>query len=374
MATYKVLQDIEAEDKLIGPLTPRQCIYAAIAIVAAYLSFLCIQKGAPFLVAFLLPFMIFGGFFAWPWSKQQSTEVWALAKIRFALKPRKRIWDQSGMKDLVTITAPKTVEQPRASNLSETEVRSRLRALADTIDSRGWAIKNVPLGMYTQPYGYQNQSTDRLVDVSALPQEVPTIDTGSTTDMLDLAANPLAQQFENKMTAASTARHQQLMQQIDNPAPVQATAPAVPQNYWYMQQPATAPVNATAATPAYTPPLPAQATDGVPHAAAPTPEELALAEEIKHRQELLNSAADNSRYHKVLPISEQQAMQQAQATQTATPVNPPAQNQDTTVTPEPNPAILELANNNDLNVATLAREAQRSTDTPDEIVVSLHGH
>jgi len=40
MATYKVIQDIEAEDKLVGPLTLRQFIYAAIAAICGYLSFL----------------------------------------------------------------------------------------------------------------------------------------------------------------------------------------------------------------------------------------------------------------------------------------------------------------------------------------------
>ena len=42
----------------------------------------------------------------------------------------------------------------------------------------------------------------------------------------------------------------------------------------------------------------------------------------------------------------------------------------------PDPAILSLANNNDLNVSTLARQAQKAKhgDEPpqDEVVVSLH--
>jgi hypothetical protein len=32
MATYKVIQDIEAEDKLVGPLSLKQFIFALIAI------------------------------------------------------------------------------------------------------------------------------------------------------------------------------------------------------------------------------------------------------------------------------------------------------------------------------------------------------
>ena len=40
MAVYKVIQDIEAEDKLLGPLTLKQFIFAVIAagfVFAAYL-------------------------------------------------------------------------------------------------------------------------------------------------------------------------------------------------------------------------------------------------------------------------------------------------------------------------------------------------
>ena len=44
-----------------------------------------------------------------------------------------------------------------------------------------------------------------------------------------------------------------------------------------------------------------------------------------------------------------------------------------TVTPPPDPAIINLASNNDLDVATIARQARKDKDEPsDEVVVSLH--
>lgn len=43
------------------------------------------------------------------------------------------------------------------------------------------------------------------------------------------------------------------------------------------------------------------------------------------------------------------------------------------VTPQPNPAILELANNDDLDIATLARQAHREINkAPDEVEIRLH--
>src|SRR5487761_512815 len=143
MATYKVLQDIEAEDKILGPLTLRQFIYALACAAFLYICFISLSQHATYLLAIFLPPALFTGFFAYPFGRDQPTEVWALAKIRFLFLPRQRIWDQSGVKELVTITVPKKVERILTNGLSETEVQSRLQALANTIDSRGWAIKNI---------------------------------------------------------------------------------------------------------------------------------------------------------------------------------------------------------------------------------------
>lgn len=55
MAVYKVLQDIEAEDKLIGPLTLRQFIYAAIGAIFLWLSYVSLTKGAAFMLVFSCP-------------------------------------------------------------------------------------------------------------------------------------------------------------------------------------------------------------------------------------------------------------------------------------------------------------------------------
>src|ERR1700689_4826621 len=135
MATYKVIQDIEAEDKILGPLTFRQFVYGLIAAFFCYICVICVTKGAAFLLVFFLPPALFTGFFAFPFGRDQPTEVWALAKIRFFLKPHRRTWDQSGVKELVTITVPKKVERILTNGLSQNEVQSRLKTLANTIDS-----------------------------------------------------------------------------------------------------------------------------------------------------------------------------------------------------------------------------------------------
>src|SRR5688572_2237225 len=111
MATYKVIQDIEAEDKLLGPFSLRQFIYLLIVAVTMFLGYK-LASATIFLVIPLLPIVIFFALLAAPFGRDQSSEVWLLAKIRFIIKPRKRIWNQDGIQQLVTITAPKKIEAP----------------------------------------------------------------------------------------------------------------------------------------------------------------------------------------------------------------------------------------------------------------------
>lgn len=393
MATYKVLQDIEAEDKLIGPLTLRQFIYALAAALNGYLTFMVITKGAAFMAAIFIPLTLICAFFCWPWSRDQPTEVWALAKIRFLVKPRKRIWNQSGIKELVTITAPKRVEQILTNGLSQNEVQSRLHALADTIDSRGWAIKNVNISMYGQPALIMNNPTsDRLINAASLPQPVSNVDVKAADDMLDVQNNPVAAQFDTMIAASAKAHRQQIMDRMqDNtpaPAPLPPPAPAQPlqqtpqNNYWFLNEPTQAtsvvPQDAvTFNTQVVAPGTPVAALP-IPTAAAPTPDEEAFIKKLKNEPAF--SPNMHGHLHVIQPLSVQQAQAAAQQAAQAN-AQAPAADQNATnpqpaapkMTQQPDAAILDLARNDDLNVATLAREATKRKEPPqDEVVISLH--
>lgn len=204
MATYKVLQDIEAEDKLLGPLTLKGFIYAGITAFLAFLNFkIIVSTGGPaklLLVLFFLPPMILFAVLASPLGRQQPTEVWLLARIRFFIKPRRRVWDQTGISKLVTITAPVKTEPQRTKGLSEKEVHSRLQTLAVTLDSRGWAIKNLSL---PSP---NTEDSDRLVNPTSVSPLVQSTDMKPEDDMLDEQSSPTGKNFDNLMNQAESAR------------------------------------------------------------------------------------------------------------------------------------------------------------------------
>ena len=268
MSTYKVIQDIEAEDKLVGPLSFRQFIYGLIAAFLFYICFICLTKGIAFGLIFFLPPALFCTFFAFPFMQDQPTEIWALAKIRFYFKPRKRVWNQSGVKELVTITVPKRVEIRRTDGLSQLEVKSRLKALADTIDSRGWAIKNVAANAYVRPGMINPGDTgDRLLSITSMPQPVPDYDVADSNDILDDQSSPLAQQFTDMIQTSTTKHRQKLLEDLSEQRA--AKADKQPKTQWFARKAA-----ATQGPVAAAPQQPQQTT---------TDEDAALSASLKER-------------------------------------------------------------------------------------------
>lgn len=342
------MQDIEAEDHILGPLTLRQFIFALVAVFLFYINFVIVTKGAAFLLIVFLPPALFCGFFALPFGRDQPTEVWALAKLRFWFRPRQRVWSQDGVKELVTITVPKKVEPILTDGLSQREVKSRLEALASTIDTRGWAVKNVTSNTYTSPL-FGGGTSDRLLDIGNAPPDVPTYEVRPGDDMLDSNTSPIAQQFDAMISQSNEAHRQQLISQMNSPTPSPAAAaPAQPRpaadqpapDYWFM-----GPGGGTNAP----------TTIEAPQAASiPAADEAALTAELKS-----HSTAKPTPYghlRTVQPLGSQ-------------PAAPPAP-QAPAAPPPTDPALLSLATNDDLDVATLAREAKKAKGD-DEVTISL---
>lgn len=357
MATYKVIQDIEAEDKFLGPLTLKQFIFGAGGAFFAWLSFFAFTRGQTWLIAFFSPPMLLGFFLAFPWSKDQPTEVWVLAKLRFYFKPRNRIWDQSGMEELVTITVPPKQEKQLVDNLSKVEVKSRLRVLADTIDSRGWAIKNAQMQNIISP----TDSPDRLISPGSLPKEVPIIDLASIPDVYE--SSNILNDFDKLMEQNASMHKTHSLEVMDQAR----TGDNKPQKHHKSN---------------FTPPTPYTSQvdykdksdyqtllsqNNTPIAS--NIDERSLAEELKSRR---STTETTSRMHRLNPIGQEPEMPtpnpyEQVATDTKSEPSKPGPT-------APNTAILGLASNNDLNVATIAREAKRESDNNDdnEVVISLH--
>lgn len=371
MAVHKVPQDVEADDKFLGPLSFKQFLFAGGVIVFGYLSFLTITKAFIVSPIFILPTLGFAAL-AFPWSKEQPTELWLAARIRFFLKPRKRIWDQSGVKDHVTITAPVRAVHNYTDGLSQGEVRNRLSALATMVDSRGWASKNS--GRVAN-----DKSSDRLVAPIEPVIDEKTATLQATVDVLDPDKGAIAQQFDTMIEKSESQRKEHTQEVVEKARKGEAQTQDQKQDFWFLnqsQQSATvvAPGQTQAAQPTATAAVPAK-----PVAQITKADEDALLNKA-HEKQRRDDLQTHSTHEKIIqpmgaqpapaPAPMQQPQQQATTQQTTTTGS---ETQQAPVTNQPDPDIMQLSTSNDLSVETIARQANKKDDLDDgEVVISLH--
>ena len=299
---YKVPQDVEAEDKLLGPFSFRQFVFLIIAVIGIAIAYGLSTIFLP-LAIIPVPIILFFGALALPLKKDQPMEVYLAAVISFMLKPKKRLWQPDGIERLVEVIAPKVEEKTYGNNYDQAEVQRRLSYLANLVDSQGWSIR-----------GVNNPNSSMRADLFNEGQAANDIlDENSTT----------AQNINHLINQSDVRRRQEVIQKMQTgqsatPPPVQPSQSSQPDN------PAPA-------TPLQMNPYPTM------------------------RQSVLNPASER-------PVTSAPA----QTRPTTTP--------QTSVNEVP-PAIIELANNRDLSIETIAREANRIQQenklSDEEVVISL---
>lgn len=356
MATYKVIQDIEADDKLIGPLSMKQFIFACVSAGFLFAAFMIASRTTIYAAIPFIPFIVVPGVLAAPLGRDQPTEIWLAAQLRYLIKPRKRIWNQSGIKELVNITVPKKIEKVLTKGFSEHEVRSRLKALANTLDSRGWAIKNVDINTYSPPV-YNLSDNDRLVGLANMPQTVPDINVTASDDIMDYQNNSTAQHFEEMIQASSTEQRQAVMEKMRQALHEENTAQEKQKNTGKNSE--SEPEKAANLA------NEEEAVSNVESETSPledsqrNPDEQAL---LSHLQKERRKEEMAQPHHKSVKTSRQLEAEKEE--------NPDSKQQ---LASKPrSPDIIEYANTNDLSVASIAQLANRKEKKQEqEVIVHL---
>lgn len=141
MAAYKVLQDIEAEDKLLGPMTARQLLYAGVASAFLFVGYLVSGKTSWWAMAVAavpaLPFI----YLAAPLGRDQPNDVWLFARLNYYFRPRKRVWQKDGASQRIVVKAQAEKVEVIQNQDSEEVIDSRLKRLANTLDSQTGQIE-----------------------------------------------------------------------------------------------------------------------------------------------------------------------------------------------------------------------------------------
>ena len=302
MAVYKVPQDVEAEDKLLGPFSFRQFIYLVVAVLGGGLAYFL---GTIFigLAIIPLPISIIFLVLALPLKKDQPMEVYAAAILSFYLKPRRKLWEPDGILTMVEFTNDGPIDKEYSPDITFNEARQRISYLSNLVDSNGEIIR-------TQ--GIANPSLQ--ADVSAESTQVEDIHDDDAM---------INQKFDAMINRHNQARREQILENLSN------GYTGVENN----QQPAPQPMPDFAPqdqSPQFTPQF------------TPQPQF----------------------------IPPQPGLQSIPPESTQTPSNDYHFN--------PSPDIINLANNNDLSVQTLATEAKKITDRnkkllgeEEEVVISL---
>lgn len=257
MATHKVPQDVETEDKLIGFLSMKQFIFVVVGLGFGYLTFFFATKVNVFLSIIWVPFTVVPLVLGLYQRHDQPVETYLSSAIRYYFKPRKRRWDQEGFVERVTITAPPKIEHHYTKDFSGEEAVGRLSRLSRLMDSRGWATKldtdwqNPQLAeTASSDSRIQAQATDTTAQLSAFMQP---------TDIMDEQTSMVARDFQSRIDSTDSTARVHAMKALDQ-ARTGAAAPSASAN----DSAATAKsANSTPAPPA-TPTTPAVATAAKP--------------------------------------------------------------------------------------------------------------
>lgn len=142
MGQYKVPQNVEADDKILGPFSFRQFIYLLIAGAAGILMWVL---GSIFLPLALipLPFLIGGLVLSLPLRKDQPMETYLLALIKFIFMPKKRVWKPGSSDTTVEIDATPLEETPPTKDIRGADAINRISFLSNVLDTAGWSTRGV---------------------------------------------------------------------------------------------------------------------------------------------------------------------------------------------------------------------------------------
>ncbi len=317
MAQYKVPQDVEADDKLLGPFTFRQLIYlfitgGLIAIAVALFQVF------PLLAVIPLPFVFFFAILALPLKKDQPMETYLAAIVSFRLKPNKRLWNPGQRESTILITAPKIIEKIRTKNISQEEASHRLSFLANIADSEGYAIND------------SNLSDTYVAEAQSAPDIFDNIQSTRLNEMLTQETTTRHDEAVNQMRSA--------IEQAENPNNAPPTIHKYGDHYQYQPEEKSAE-------------LPQTSNQNIEQTSASSVIVQPAIPEEKPKREPLNTINNNP------PI----------------PPKSPTDFIKTDEPPTPKPELVELANNPDFTVATISKEAERvNNKKDDEVYISLH--
>lgn len=305
MAQYKVPQDVEADDKLIGPFSFRQFIYLLVAAGLVALAVALFQI-FPVLAVIPIPFILLFLALALPLKKDQPMETYLAAIISYYLKPHTRIWTPGQRESTVDVTAPKATDSDdRSRDLTGDEATHRLSFLAEIVDTKGRAIDNIG-GVVNEDLVMEADTTNDIFETGHFDRLESTIAKDE---------NERHQSVMNEMRRAITTSNDQKRQNKD-----------------------------------YT-----STTNSID-------EDLRI--DTNRESKSISNSYNRQQFQEI-----RKALLEKPVENYNSPLLESSEKESTNTA---EPSIIELANNTDFSVATIAKEAKRIKEKEGEVYISLH--
>ena len=209
MAVYKVPQDVEADDKLLGPFSFKQFVFLIVAVGMIALAWGLFSVLPP-LAIIPVPIALFFGALALPLRKDQPMEVYLAAVVSFMLKPKQRLWRADGTERMVEVIAPRVEEKQYGKGYDQAEVNRRLSYLATLVDTHGWSVRGV-------------DNPNSSVEGSSMQADWYN-EAQAAQDPLD-PSSKTARAFETLIERADEKRHDDIVQQMQRAQTTQTATP-----------------------------------------------------------------------------------------------------------------------------------------------------
>jgi hypothetical protein len=141
---YKVPQNIDLEDRVIGPLTLKQFIYLLAGGMVDYILYKSLDNWFGWFLIISVSAIALA--FAFAKIQEQDFSYFLSSLTAFLSKPKIYTWNKEIILEKIPKVAPLAKESDDQLTKDPQQIRSRLRVLADIVDNQGWQGREKTMG------------------------------------------------------------------------------------------------------------------------------------------------------------------------------------------------------------------------------------
>lgn len=162
---FKVPQNIDLEDKIVGPLTLIQFVYVLVGGLICYIIFQLMPSQIGWVLLFDIPIALIFLALAFLKIQDQPLSHFLVAGLQYFNRPKTRFWIRQGQNSVIIYQAPVQVEQKDKAIPKKKIEKSDLEKLANVLDTQ-------PLTQAEeQNFGKITQNFEKMIRSASNSQE-----------------------------------------------------------------------------------------------------------------------------------------------------------------------------------------------------------